>query len=140
MPQATHMNGIDVGKEQLKKILDQGGVLDVEGSRWIIDFWGRKNVAGILMMPITRHQVVHLNDALRIKGKYCGEMLNHILGPAHALKDMYIKRVFINKHNKMAAKRHKKHKKIFLSKVIAKKIFKRCLQCMEEGLIEAYTI
>ena len=54
---------------RLQRILQEGGVLDVEGSRWLLDFWGRKNVAGILQMPITRHQVVHINDALKLKAK-----------------------------------------------------------------------
>ncbi len=56
--------------KQLKRIVSEGGVLDVEGSRWLIDFWGRKTVSGILLMPITRHQIVHLNDSLKIKEKY----------------------------------------------------------------------
>jgi hypothetical protein len=55
--------------DQLKRIIDEGGVLEVEGSSWLIDFWGRKTVAGILFMPITRHQAVHMNEALRIKEK-----------------------------------------------------------------------
>ena len=55
---------------QLKRVLDEGGVLEVEGSRWLVDFWGRKTVTGILLMPITRHQIVHLNGALKIKEKY----------------------------------------------------------------------
>ena len=59
--------------QQLKRIMDEGGVLDVEGSKWLIDFWGRKTVSGILLMPITRHQIVHLNDSLKIKSKYLKE-------------------------------------------------------------------
>jgi hypothetical protein len=52
---------------QLIRIIDEGGVLEVEGSRWLVDFWGKKTVAGILQMPITRHQIVHLNAAFKIK-------------------------------------------------------------------------
>ena len=59
--------------QQLKRIMDEGGVLDVEGSKWLIDFWGRKTVSGIVLMPITRHQIVHLNDSLKIKSKYLKE-------------------------------------------------------------------
>ena len=55
---------------QLKRIIDEGGVLEVEGSRWLVDFWGKKTVAGILKMPITRHQIVHLNAAFKIKERY----------------------------------------------------------------------
>lgn len=56
-------------KAQLKRILDEGAVLDVEASNWLIDFWGKKNVAGILLMPGTRHHVVHLNESFRAKKK-----------------------------------------------------------------------
>ncbi|MBN1412256.1 MAG: DinB family protein [Spirochaetales bacterium] len=54
---------------RIKRIMDEGGVLPVENSQWLLDFWGRKTIAGLLLMPITRHQVVHLNDALKLKGK-----------------------------------------------------------------------
>ncbi len=53
----------------LQRILDEGAVLEKEGSKWLVDFWSRKNVAGILLMPITRHQMVHMNDSLKLKKK-----------------------------------------------------------------------
>lgn len=53
----------------LRRIFDEGAVLPVEGSSWLVDFWGRKNVAGILLMPVTRHQMVHINDSLLLKAK-----------------------------------------------------------------------
>lgn len=56
-------------KVQLKRIIDEGAVLDVEASNWLIDFWGKKNVAGILLMPGTRHHIVHLNESFRAKKK-----------------------------------------------------------------------
>lgn len=55
--------------EKLQRILDEGAVLNVEESKWLIDYWGRKNVSGILLMPVTRHHVVHLNEAIRAKKK-----------------------------------------------------------------------
>jgi hypothetical protein len=58
-----------VNQEDLSRILCQGAVLDVPESRWLIDFWGRKNVAGLILMPGTRHQVVHLNEAICAKGR-----------------------------------------------------------------------
>lgn len=51
----------------LDRILAEGGVLEDENSRWLLDFWGRKDVAGLLQMPVTRHQIVHLNDCVRIR-------------------------------------------------------------------------
>jgi hypothetical protein len=32
-----------------------------------IDLWSRRTIAGLLLMPPTRHNFLHLNDALRIK-------------------------------------------------------------------------
>jgi len=59
-----------VGKEQLEKIKQNGGVTDDPKSIWLLDFWGKKNILGLIMMPITRHQIVHLNDCFKIKQKY----------------------------------------------------------------------
>lgn len=59
--------------EQLQRVLHEGAVLDVDGSKWLVDFWGRKTVSGILLMPITRHQIVHINDSLKLKEK-CNRM------------------------------------------------------------------
>lgn len=58
-----------VKSSQLERVIDEGGLLDIPGSRWLADFWGRKTLAGILLMPITRHQIVHLNAAFKIKEK-----------------------------------------------------------------------
>jgi hypothetical protein len=52
---------------RLQRVLDEGAVLNVESANWLIDFWGRKNVAGILLMPVTRHHMVHINESMRLK-------------------------------------------------------------------------
>jgi hypothetical protein len=54
-------------KSRLQRIIDEGAILDVEASNWLIDFWGRKNVSGILLMPATRHHVVHINESMSAK-------------------------------------------------------------------------
>jgi hypothetical protein len=59
---------------QLKRILAEGAVLEAEASRWLIDFWGRKTVAGLLLMPVTRHQIVHLNDSIKIKKRAAADL------------------------------------------------------------------
>jgi hypothetical protein len=59
-----------VEKRQLEKIVGNGGILENEKSKWLLDFWGKKNILGLIMMPITRHQTVHLNDCFNIKEKY----------------------------------------------------------------------
>jgi len=59
---------IKVKNEQMEKIFKCGGVLDT--TTWLLDFWGKKNIYGLIMMPITRHQIVHINDCFKIKAKY----------------------------------------------------------------------
>ena len=56
-------------KNQLNKIMMNGGLLEDEKSKWLLDYWGSKNVLGLIMMPITRHQTMHLNDCFSIKEK-----------------------------------------------------------------------
>ncbi len=58
-----------VRSESIARILEEGGVTKHPDSLWLLDFWGRKNVAGILLMPITRHQIGHLNDSMKLKKK-----------------------------------------------------------------------
>jgi hypothetical protein len=59
---------IKVKQEQLEKIKQNGDVVNDPKSLGLLDFWGRKNIFGLIMMPITRHQIVHLNDCFKIKG------------------------------------------------------------------------
>jgi hypothetical protein len=44
---------------------DEGAV--VEAARGLLDYWGKRNIAGLLLMPATRHNLVHLNEALQLK-------------------------------------------------------------------------
>ncbi|HYF81864.1 MAG TPA: DinB family protein [Clostridia bacterium] len=53
----------------LNKIFDIGAVSRHEAASWLVDFWGKKNVAGILLMPATRHHTVHINESLSAKSK-----------------------------------------------------------------------
>jgi hypothetical protein len=55
--------------ESVARILDEGGVTSHKDSVWLLDFWGKKTVAGILLMPITRHQILHLNGSMNLKKK-----------------------------------------------------------------------
>lgn len=56
-----------IERDSLDRILLEGGVTEHPDSLWLLDFWGRKDVAGIILMPITRHQIVHLNDCMKLK-------------------------------------------------------------------------
>ena len=55
---------------QVKKILSEDLVTEHEDSRWLMDFWGNKTIPGLLTMPLTRHQIVHINDSFKLKEKW----------------------------------------------------------------------
>jgi hypothetical protein len=48
-----------------QQVLDEGAV--VEAARGIVDYWSKRNTAGLLLMPATRHNLIHLNEALQLK-------------------------------------------------------------------------
>lgn len=54
-----------VEPSRLQQVLDQGAV--VEAARGIVDYWSKRNIAGLLLMPATRHHLTHLNEAYRLK-------------------------------------------------------------------------
>jgi len=56
-----------VSPQGLDKILLEGGVTKQEESIWLLDFWGKKDIAGILLMPPTRHVMLHMNDCCKWK-------------------------------------------------------------------------
>ena len=67
----TELNSrINIRELREYRIKQNGGVTDHPQSIWLLDFWGRKNVLGLIMMPITRHQIVHMKDCFRIKQKF----------------------------------------------------------------------
>ncbi|MBI5668140.1 MAG: DinB family protein [Chloroflexi bacterium] len=51
--------------DRLRQVLADGTV--PEAAREIVDYWSRRTIAGLLLMPATRHNFVHLNEALRLK-------------------------------------------------------------------------
>ena len=58
-----------VDPTRLQRVREEGAVLASE--QWLLDYWGGLTIAGLLLMPPTRHSLVHLNEALRIKQKCC---------------------------------------------------------------------
>jgi hypothetical protein len=52
---------------RLERVRAEGAVL--EGAQAIIDYWGSRTIAGLLLMPATRHNLLHLNEAVRMKKK-----------------------------------------------------------------------
>jgi hypothetical protein len=57
-----------VRKERIENVIRAGVVVDK--AREIVDYWSRRDTAGLLLMPATRHNLVHLNEALRLKRRF----------------------------------------------------------------------
>lgn len=53
-----------VEADRIQKVLDAGAI--TEGARAITDYWSRRTTAGLLLMPATRHNFVHLNEAAKL--------------------------------------------------------------------------
>ena len=52
---------------RLERIIKDGAV--IEEAMEIVNYWGNRTIAGLLLMPPTRHNFLHLNEAMRIKQK-----------------------------------------------------------------------
>jgi hypothetical protein len=58
-----------VAKEDIDKILQQNSVSTHPDAVWLLDYWGSKNYIGLLLMPFSRHQMLHLDGCFRILSK-----------------------------------------------------------------------
>jgi hypothetical protein len=56
-----------VDPARLQKVMDEGAVSP--DAMEIIRYWGSRTIAGLLLMPPTRHCSLHFNEALKIKKK-----------------------------------------------------------------------
>ncbi len=56
-----------VDTERLNRVWDERAV--DEDAKGIVDYWSKRTIAGLLLMPATRHNLVHLNEALQLKGR-----------------------------------------------------------------------
>lgn len=53
--------------ESLARLVSEGGLLEVKQSIWLKKFWGSYTVTGLILLPLTRHHMIHLPDSLAIK-------------------------------------------------------------------------
>ena len=56
-----------VEPSRMKQVMEEGAV--VEAARGIADYWSKRDIAGLLLMPATRHNLIHLGEALQPKRK-----------------------------------------------------------------------
>lgn len=51
-------------KEQLDRILNEGGLTSDKRSVWLLDYWGGLTVEGMILTPLTDHHMMHLPPCL----------------------------------------------------------------------------
>lgn len=56
-------------QEDKKRIVDLKVVSESESASWLIDYWCDKDIKGLIKMPLSRHWIMHIEAANRIKGK-----------------------------------------------------------------------
>lgn len=54
-----------VDSTRLQRVRDEGAVAPAASG--IVDYWGGRTAAGLLLMPASRHLITHLNEALDVK-------------------------------------------------------------------------
>ena len=52
---------------RIEKVREEGAV--IPEAIGIVNYWGSRTIAGLLLMPPTRHNFTHLNEAMRLKQK-----------------------------------------------------------------------
>ncbi len=59
--------GRRVDPQRLASVMEQDALLP--GAEGIAEYWGGRTIAGLLLMPASRHILVHLNEAARLKAR-----------------------------------------------------------------------
>lgn len=52
---------------RINRLLEEGAV--VQEAAGLLEYWGKKTYSGLLLMPATRHNLVHLNESNRLLEK-----------------------------------------------------------------------
>lgn len=58
-----------VSDERKAELVKLHTVSENENAFWLIDYWCNKTYTGLLLMPFSRHQMLHLDGCLRIISK-----------------------------------------------------------------------
>jgi hypothetical protein len=58
---------LKVEAARLEQVMAEGAV--IEAGRGVIEYWSELTGAGLLLMPPTRHAILHLNEVSKIKAK-----------------------------------------------------------------------
>jgi hypothetical protein len=49
----------------IQRVLDEGAI--IETARGVTEYWSKRDIAGLLLMPASRHNLVHLNEVFCLK-------------------------------------------------------------------------
>lgn len=66
---------VKITEEQKENVEALGVVSHDENAYWLIDYWCKKDVRGLIQMPFSRHWIMHVEACLRIKHKLRGEKM-----------------------------------------------------------------
>ena len=58
-----------VSDERREKLIASGVVSTDENAVWLIDYWCKKDVRGLIQMPFSRHWIMHIEACQRVKNK-----------------------------------------------------------------------
>ena len=59
------------GEEDKNRLYGLQVVSSDEKANWLIDYWCRKDIRGLIQMPFSRHWIMHVEASLRIESKLC---------------------------------------------------------------------
>ena len=62
---------IKISDDRRKELESLGVVSEDESAIWLIDYWCKKDVRGLIQMPFSRHWIMHIEACERIKSKIC---------------------------------------------------------------------
>ena len=60
---------IKISDDRRKELESLGVVSEDESAIWLIDYWCKKDVRGLIQMPFSRHWIMHIEACERIKAK-----------------------------------------------------------------------
>ncbi len=58
-----------VSDERREKLIASGVVSTDENAVWLIDYWCKKDVRGLIQMPFSRHWIMHIEACQRIRSR-----------------------------------------------------------------------
>ncbi|BCG59261.1 DinB family protein [Paenibacillus sp. URB8-2] len=63
-----------VDPKRIKRLFDENAV--TQNASWLAGYWSKKSIAGLMLMPATRHIFLHLKKCIHIKDKLHKPMKN----------------------------------------------------------------